>query len=263
MDTNRTDRTPSAPTATVSRRAALRGLGGAGVATALGIAAHGHAGATDAATTATSIEPNAGTWKTWLLSAGDQFRPESPPDAAATKAELADLKELAATRDAEALDRIAYWNAGAPGYRWNELAIAHGIDAGILLMAYRMLALMNVAIYDATVATWDAKYTHNRPRPAVADPSLTTAIPTPASPSYPCEHAVAAGAASAVLGYLFPDAAEHFDALATEASQSRLLAGVVYPSDVEAGLKLGRQVADLVIAYAKKDGSDAAFDSAT
>ena len=65
-----------------------------------------------------------------------------------------------------------------------------GVEAGHAAEAYRVMALLNAAIYDATIAAWDAKYAYNRPRPATADPSLATAIPTPASPSYPCEHAV-------------------------------------------------------------------------
>jgi membrane-associated phospholipid phosphatase len=256
MERKHDHRCPAPHVGTVSRRAALRGIGGAGIATAVGIAAHGRAGAAEASAGASQIEPTAGSWKTWVLPAGDRLRPAPPPDAKATAAEMADLRALAAQRDAAALDRASYWDAGAPGYRWNELAIAHAVDNGVVLPAYRMLALLNVAIYDATVAAWDAKYTYDRPRPGVADGSLATAIPTPASPSYPCEHAVAAGAAAAVLGYLFPDAAARFADLATEASQSRLLAGVAYPSDAAAGLALGRQVADLVIARAREDGSD-------
>jgi membrane-associated phospholipid phosphatase len=120
-----------------------------------------------------------------------------------------------------------------------------------------MLALLNVAIYDATIAAWDAKYTYNRPRPSAVSPTLTTSLPTPASPSYPCEHAVAAGAASTVLAYLFPKAAQLFAEKAAEAGRSRLLAGVQYPSDVAAGLDLGRRVAKMVIERAKADGSDA------
>src|SRR5262249_46137697 len=46
---------------------------------------------------------------------------------------------------------------------------------------------------------------------------------------------------------------------AEEAGHSRLLAGVQYPSDVEDGLELGRAVAQLVIARAQTDGSDAVF----
>jgi membrane-associated phospholipid phosphatase len=87
------------------------------------------------------------------------------------------------------------------------------------------LALMNVAIYDATIAAWEAKYTYNRPRPSEADPSLATVVPNPSSPSYPSEHAVAAGAAATVLAYLFPKDTQSFIDKAEMAGQSRLMAG--------------------------------------
>ncbi len=155
-------------------------------------------------------------------------------------------------------DRIAFWDAGAPGYRWNELAIQQLIQNGIAVgRASRALALLNVAIFDATVAAWDSKFTHNRPRPAEVRSAIATAIPTPASPAYPAEHAVAAGAGAAILGYLFPDEAANFADMADEAGHSRLLAGTDYPSDVAAGLDLGRRVAELVIARAETDGSAA------
>ena len=102
------------------------------------------------------------------------------------------------------------------------------------------MSSLNVAIYDAMVAAWDSKYLYRRPRPSDLSRSLTTAIPNPRSPSYPSEHAVAAGAASAVLAFFFPQQAAFFNAKAEEAGHSRLLAGVQYPSDVQAGLELGR-----------------------
>ena len=201
------------------------------------------------------IEPAAGGWQTWVLSSGRQLRLAPPPSTATT--ETRQLRALAAQRDAAALHLIRYWDAGAPGYRWNEIAIGHALKEGIGLRAYRMLALLNVAIYDATIAAWHAKYTYHRPRPSAVSPALTTVLPPPRSPSYPCEHAAAAGAASAVLAYLFPKAARFFAAKADEAGRSRLLAGVQYPSDVAAGLELGRRVAQRVIARARTDGSDA------
>src|SRR5262249_42544125 len=73
------------------------------------------------------------------------------------------------------------------------------------------------------------------------------------------EHAVAAGAASAVLAFFFPQQAAFFNAKAEEAGQSRLLAGGQYPSDVEDGLGPGRAVAQLVIARAKTHGSHSAL----
>ncbi len=249
---------------TTSRRAALRGLGGVGIATALGMTTPSRAGAIEAAASGMLIEPDAGSWKTWVLASGNELRPAAPPDEAATKAEVADLQAMAAARDAVALDRISYWDAGSPGYRWNEIAMQQTLRAGMGPGdAYRVMALLNAAVYDATIAAWDAKYAYNRPRPAVAEASLRTAIPTPASPAYPCEHAATAGAASTVLTYLFPDDAESFADSATEAADSRVEAGVAHASDRAAGLDLGQMVGERFVAYAKADGADAQFDPTT
>jgi membrane-associated phospholipid phosphatase len=250
-------------TGAVSRRTALGGLGGAGIATALGLATPRHVAASENVAKVLPIEPEAGLWKTWILASGDQLRPEAPPDEAGTQDELAELKGMVADRDAVALDRISYWDAGSPGYRWNEIATQQTQRAQMGPNAYRVLALMNAAIYDATIAAWDAKYAFNRARPAMTDAELETAISTPNSPSYPDEHAATAGVAATVLAYLFPDDAERFGAMVQEAADSRLMAGVAYPSDIAAGLKLGRDVGKLFVAYAKTDNSDAQFDPTT
>ena len=102
------------------------------------------------------------------------------------------------------------------------------------------MALLSVAIYDATVAAWDSKYAYNRLRPTVVDPSLMAALPNPQSPSYPSEHATVVGAASTVLAYLFPDRADDFKARARESAQVWVQAGLQYPSDVAAGMELGQ-----------------------
>lgn len=210
------------------------------------------------ATTASPLEPGAGKWPTWVLTAPDQVRPPAPPDQAATQKELQDLKALVAQRDATALAQVAYWDAGAPPYRWIQIALAQLKSKPFSNPRnLRALSLLNVAMYDATIAAWNAKYSYNRPRPNQADPSLKTLVATPNSPTYPSEHAVAAGAAAAILGYLYPDDAATFQAKAEEAGHSRVMAGVQYPSDVQAGLELGRAVAAKVIERAKADGSDA------
>src|SRR5216683_722255 len=75
--------------------------------------------ATGRATVVSSpVEPGAGAWRTWVLSSGSQFRVAPPPDTASTASELAQLKSLAGQRDAGTSNRIAYWDTGAPGYRW-------------------------------------------------------------------------------------------------------------------------------------------------
>lgn len=213
-------------------------------------------------TNSNQLEPDAGEWQTWVLASIQEVMPAAPPDREASLAELEELKAMAAQRDAAAEAQVAYWNAGAPSYRWLSMAIAEHAQAqiGPNPRSARGLALINIAVYDATVAAWAAKYAYNRPHPSELDRSLTTLIDDPNSPSYPSEHAVVAGAASTILAYLFPDRADVFAAAAEEAANSRLLAGVHYPSDVEAGLELGRAVAEQVIAKAMTDGSDVAWD---
>ena len=243
----------------LTRRAAL-GAGAAGaLVAALGNAPRSAWAAAAPRTKAAQLEQGAGGWRTWVLESGSELRPPAPPDRSATRLEIEALRAMTSERDAAALDQVSYWDSGAPGYRWNEIAIAQGLKDGIAIAAYRVLALVNVAIYDATIAAWDAKYAYNRPRPSEADPSLTTVVPNPSSPSYPSEHAAAAGAASAVLAYLFPKDAQSFIDKAEMAAQSRLIAGVQYPSDVTAGLELGRAVAARVIDHARVDGSDATW----
>jgi membrane-associated phospholipid phosphatase len=208
------------------------------------------------------IEPNAGTWKPWLLAAGDQFRPPPPPDAAATADEIAQIKTMATQRDTAALDRIAYWEAGAAPHRWNDLFIRYANVTNFLpnQLQARALTYLNIAISDAMIATWDAKYAYNRPRPTSVDPSLTAAVPVPNSPSYPSEHAAAAGAAATLLAHLYPADAQKFLDMAEEAGRSRVLAGVQFPSDVTAGMELGRRVGALAAARSDLDDLNAIWD---
>ena len=202
------------------------------------------------------IEPSAGNWKTWVIPSARDFRAPPPPNDAG--AEITKLKTLAKQRDATAKDLIAYWDVGPPSYRWQEIALDEVLRDNLPWQwAVRDFALMHAAIYDAMLTAWDSKYAYNRKRPSEVDAGLVTALTNPASPSYPAEHAVAAGAAAEVLSYLFPERAAYFAGRAEEAGRSRLLAGVQYPSDVTAGIELGRRVAALVIERGKADGSDA------
>jgi membrane-associated phospholipid phosphatase len=209
---------------------------------------------------AAQTDQTAGNWPTWAIQSGAQFRLPPPPDAEATRDEIDVLEELAVQRDPAALDVINYWDTGAPAFRWNNQTVQLLLAKGIAVpRASRAMALLNVAIHDATVAAWDSKYTYNRARPADFDHGLASAIPTPASPAYPSEHAVTAGAAEAVLSYLFPDDAVMVNGWAEEAGRSRTLAGTDYPSDVAAGLELGRQVGAVVVDWAKNDGTTATW----
>ncbi|MDB5235852.1 MAG: PA-phosphatase [Hymenobacter sp.] len=201
------------------------------------------------------MEPTAGEWKTWVIPSGAAFAVPPPPSAKATRAEAQTVLALAQRRDSAALQLIRYWNAGAPGYRWQ--AISESLINDPVLM-WRSQALMNIAIYDATVAAWHAKYAYRRLGPDGRH-AEAACVARNSCPSYPSEHAVAAGAASAVLAYLFPAKADSLKQLAADAGRSRILAGVAYPSDVEAGYDLGQRVAAAVMERAKTDSCDAVW----
>jgi membrane-associated phospholipid phosphatase len=204
------------------------------------------------------LEPTAGTWKPWVLTSGSELRLPPPPDQAATASEIQQLQALAAQRDPAALALIAHWDAGSPSYRWVDTTLSQSYKATpAQVPIIRWMALLNVAIADAMIAAWDSKYAWNRLRPSDVDGTLTTVLANPASPSYPCERSVAAGAAATMLASFFPDGAQTFANMAMAVGRSRLLAGVQYPSDVQAGLDLGRAVAARVLERAKADGSDA------
>ena len=79
-----------------------------------------------------AIEPNAVGWKTWVLTNGRQMRLAAPPDQAASAGERRQMAALAAQRDEAALDRINYWDAGSPGYRWNELALQQTLSRSVV-----------------------------------------------------------------------------------------------------------------------------------
>ena len=206
------------------------------------------------------IEPDAGNWRTWVISSAKDYRVSAPPGPAETRAELRSLADLISHNDSEIQQQIAFWDAGAPSYRWIDLINARWL-AGATTPPYphRMYAYVAQAMYDATVATWESKYFYNRDRPSELDHKLPTAVTVPDSPSYPSEHAATAQAAATVLAYFLPAEAQSLQKMAEQAGWSRVLAGVQYPSDYYAGLALGKTIGERVIAKAKLDGSDAVW----
>ena len=208
------------------------------------------------------VEPKGGTWKTFVITSGSQFRLPPPPDSNSTQGELAWLKQVQSQLDDVARSQVAYWDAGSASYRWEQYLLQRLLPqistapAAISNpLAIRQVALLNVAIYDALVAAWDSKYTYKRPLPSQLDPSFKPLVTPPDAPSYPNDFAVAAGAAAAVLKYLYPADAAGIQDLAAEAARSRLYAGVAFPTDYLAGLQLGDQVGQAVVQRAKTDGS--------
>jgi membrane-associated phospholipid phosphatase len=213
--------------------------------------------------------PDGATWGTWVLAGPAELRPPRPAyDRAAEREQVLDLQRRRTDADDAA---IARWTGPATG-PWTELAMDL-VDRYIAFLprnrvatparASRAAALLHVAMYDATVAAWDAKYTYERAAPHRDDPRIEKLAPDADVPGFPSEHAAASAAAAAVLAYAFPDEdPARFEAMAKEAGRSRILAGAAYPSDVEAGMHLGREVAARVLARAASDGADLPWDPA-
>jgi membrane-associated phospholipid phosphatase len=213
------------------------------------------------------VEPLAGTWRTWILASGDQYRPPPPPpyQSPAWQAELVAVQEAVTRRTPEQEAAVRFW-AGGPGTvtppgLWIEsardLIVRDGLDAP---HAARVLALTSVAMADSFICCWDAKYTYWTERPITADPSLNVLIPTPPFPSYTSGHSTISTAAATVLGYLFPADEVDLAARANEAKNSRLWAGIHFPIDNEMGALGGGMIGRLVVARAREDGAEVGVD---
>ena len=203
--------------------------------------------------------PLCGTWTTWVLASGSQFRP-GPPIAYNSPDKLAEIAALKAQpRPFADQAKAFYWQTGqgiiTTWYDSVHTAIFEDHGNGNALRAARAYALMSVTHYDSMVACWDGKYAYWAPRPFQLDSTLTTLFATPNHPSYPAAHATNSTAIAEVMAYLFPTRAFTFRSMATEAGWSRMVAGIHFQSDVDAGDALGLKVAQAVVDWANQDGS--------
>jgi PAP2 superfamily len=200
------------------------------------------------------FDPDAGGWRTFVVRSGPDVPAPPRNHSAQTRAELATLAADQAARDASPAIQaaIAKWDMQPAFAPWTQktltLIAANATSTG---KAQRVMALAHVAMYDATVAAWRAKFRFRRASPERLDRALHPSI-AGTEPTYPSEHAVLAGAAATVLKALYPaDATLAGDE--QEAATSRLYAGTNFPSDVSAGLALGEAVAQRVLAVAAAD----------
>jgi len=200
---------------------------------------------------------DAANWDTWIADADAIAAMVEAPSEADREGELLELIMLAEDRDEESLASVRYWNAAAPSYRWTEVVNDVYKSGSPNPLAGRAFTLVNIAIYDAVIASYKAK-SADMMSPAM-DETFEVLVPVHGS-SFPSEHAAAAIAASEVLAYVNPDNADMFREMAEEAIESRLIAGANFNSDLEAGRVIGEAVAEEVIAAAMQDGSDAAWE---
>ena len=170
-----------------------------------------------------------------------------------------------------------FWTGNTPGF-WNRAAVdvAEQHDLSLLQKA-RVLAAMNVAVADAVISCWNAKYTYVSWRPitaipladtdgndaTAAEPNWTPLVTTPNHPEYPSGHSSQSGAAATVLAAFFGDNSEFsltsevtpgvtrsyssFNAAAEEAGNARVFGGIHFRKACTDGKAMGAQIAEYVL----------------
>jgi membrane-associated phospholipid phosphatase len=208
--------------------------------------------------------PFYGNVKTWNFDSTTKvaIRPAAPPAVGSTdftKA-LDELRSLAKNRSREQFRIAAYWADGPGTYtppgHWNrtatELIYKNKFSE---IRAARTLALLNTAMEDAGIACWDVKYYYLLPRPTEADPSVTTSTGIPNFPAFTSGHSTFSAAGATVLSYVFPTETTNLNALAKEASDSRIYGCIHYRFDCEIGLVHGAKIGSYAVTRGKADGS--------
>jgi PAP2 superfamily len=246
--------------------------------------------------TATMVAAKWPTLPPFVLARPEQFRP-GPPVALASEEWASDYNEVKAygarnsvVRTPVQTETAKFWlMTGPQAYH----PIARQVSAARhmkLVDSARLMAAFAVALTDAYIAAFDAKYHYEFWRPVTAirngdadgnpatevDPSWEPLDATPLHPEYPCAHCILSGAAAALIescGGLLdrqeisltsPTAPgithrwSSLDAFTNEVANARVWAGFHYRSSARAGTAMGRDVGRYVAAHFAQPENDAA-----
>jgi hypothetical protein len=222
--------------------------------------------------------------KPFALRSADQFRLDEPPALGSARyaRDYNELRAVGSTNSAlrpdDRSDVARFYGEISPVGVWNPIARQlSAADASSLSQNAHALALLNIAMNDAAIATFDSKYKYNfwRPETAIrmgqsdgnqstdADPSFTPMVTTPCFPGYPSAHATLSNAAREVLERLYrsrrhslilsspavPGVTLRYNRLreiTADIDDARVYGGIHFRFDQEAGADLGRRVGDYV-----------------
>lgn len=99
-------------------------------------------------------------------------------------------------------------------------------------------------IQDADIYVINLKMKYGRPRPYEISDKIDSVTDTDDTPSFPSGHSAEAYALAKVLGNKYPKKQKELDSMADKIGMSRIQMGNHFPSDVEAGKKVGLLIAD-------------------
>ena len=221
----------------------------------------------------------------FALKSLSQFRPEPPPALASQvwARDYNETKELGSVNSSKRTpwqtETARFWVLSGV-LAWNQAARELSASKPLPLpQSARLFAHLNIALADALLAIFDAKYHYNFWRPVTAirngdrddndaterDPGWTPLINTPAHPEYPCAHCVCDGAAGAVLKSVFgtgtlPEFILTYDQmpgvtrkytsieqLEDEVAMARIWGGVHYRTSNEVGNEIGKKIGEYVV----------------
>jgi hypothetical protein len=209
--------------------------------------------------------PLFGNVKSFLMSPANVIacRPVAPPstNSAQFLAELNEVKYYSENTNRARMQIVSFWADGVGTYtppgHWNQIANEAFVHQYFSEVRWaRNMALLNIAMMDAAICCWDAKYTYFNPRPCQIDPSIKTATGVPNFPAYVSGHSTFSAAAATYLSHVIPSKALAFQTMAAEASESRLFGAIHFRSDCEKGFVLGQTVANFSIIRAINDGAE-------
>ena len=229
-----------------------------------------------------ALAPGWGYVMPFALRTGSQFRPaRSAYFNLTSRAYSRDYDEVqsigqagSTTRTAEQSDIARFWYESSPP-GWNRIARNLAAQQGLDLWSNaRMFGLVNLALADGYISSFEAKYTYNFWRPVtairagdtdgnprtVADPEWTSFLITPPIPDNSSGHSVAGAAVAEVLARFFDNDNIHFTTTsgapfpgitrpfssfsqaAQENADSRVYAGIHFRSATRDGLRQGDKV---------------------
>jgi hypothetical protein len=217
----------------------------------------------------------------FALKSGEECAPPGPPPYSedpnsAFYAEAKEARDAVNDRTLEEEHIALFWEDGITRTATpagHSVAIVTQLireDRKTLAFAAEAYAKLGIAMNDAFIGCWHAKYQHNLLRPvtssrAVMDKGWRPLVGTPPFPEFPSGHSTQAGAVAVVLSQLFgpnyaftdhthdqrglaPRSFTSFDAMAEEAAMSRLYGGIHFRSAIELGLEQGRCIGEKVLA---------------
>lgn len=192
-----------------------------------------------------------------------QVRPGPPPSTSSAqfRQELDEIAGISNSITREQIRIAQFWSDGVGTYtppgHWNAIAAEDFVLKGFSEVRWaRNMALLNMSLMDAAIVCWDAKYTYFNPRPSQMNPAIKTCTGLPNFPSYISGHSTFSGAAATVLGYIIPSRAADYEAMAKEASLSRMYGCIHYRSDCEKGLETGNKVGAFAVNRGHTDGAE-------